>query len=176
MPQCHLDFTQWEKNYRRDNTYYISVMDSNKIQANVQVRIIETDNKEKSHKCNQCEYATSHTSALRAHLKTHSGEKSNKCNQCDYATLRTVDLRTHLKTHSGEKSNKCIQCNFATSQAGNMITHMKTHTLEKGCSSATSADMPSLRLAVWRCIWRYTQGKSFTNVINASMHPMGQAT
>ena len=33
------------------------------------------------------------------HLKTHSGEKSNTCNQCDYATSDTSNLRKHFKTH-----------------------------------------------------------------------------
>ena len=30
--------------------------------------------------------------------------KSHKCNQCDYASSRAGNLRTHLKTHSGEIS------------------------------------------------------------------------
>ena len=45
--------------------------------------------------------------------------KSNKCNQCDYASSHTGDLRRHLKTHSGEKSNECNQCDFASTLAGN---------------------------------------------------------
>ena len=61
---------------------------------------------QKSNKCIQCEYVSSHASHLKAHLKTHSGEKSNKCNQCDYASIQAGDLRRHVKTHSGEKSNK----------------------------------------------------------------------
>ena len=55
----------------------------------------------KQNKCNQRDYASSHASNLRTHLKAHSGEKSNKCDQCDFAYW----LRTHLKTHSGENSN-----------------------------------------------------------------------
>ena len=51
------------------------------------------DSLKKSHKCYQCDYASSHTGHLRTHLKTHSGEKSNKCNQCDFAS-------SNLKTHT----------------------------------------------------------------------------
>ena len=43
--------------------------------------------KKKSNKCDQCDFASSYSSALKTHLKTHSGEKSNKCNQCDYPSL-----------------------------------------------------------------------------------------
>ena len=45
-------------------------------------------------------YASSQTSYLRTHLKTHNGEKSNKCNQCDFAFFQSSNLRTHLKIHS----------------------------------------------------------------------------
>ena len=34
-----------------------------------------TDKVRKSHKCDQCNYASSQAAHLRAHLKTHSGEK-----------------------------------------------------------------------------------------------------
>ena len=76
---------------------------------NANVKIKTTGNDIKSNKCNQCDYASSHSSNLRTHLKTHSGEKPNKCNQCDFASSRAGDLRTHLKTHSGEKPNKCVK-------------------------------------------------------------------
>ena len=62
------------------------------------------DKVRKLQKCSQCDYASSHASHLRQHLKTHSGEKENKCNRCDYASSRADVLRIHLKTHSGEKS------------------------------------------------------------------------
>ena len=70
-----------------------------------EVQMIETNNKEKSNKCNQCGYVPSQVSNLRKHLRIHSGEKLYKCNQCEYASTQTGHLRTHLKTHSGEKSN-----------------------------------------------------------------------
>ena len=35
------------------------------------------------------------------HLKTHSRDKTKKCNHCDYAPMHARSLRTHLQTHSG---------------------------------------------------------------------------
>ena len=32
--------------------------------------------------------------------------KVKKCNQCDYASVHASALKTHLKMHSGEKQNK----------------------------------------------------------------------
>ena len=86
---------------------------------------------EKSNKCNQCDFASSYASALRAHLKTHSGEKPNKCNQCDYESLNAGNLKRHLKVHSGEKSNKCNKCDYASSRAGDLRKHLKTHSGKK---------------------------------------------
>ena len=81
--------------------------------------VSEKNNVTKPNKCNQCDYASSWTGNLRAHLKVHSGEKSNKCNQCDYASSQAGDLRRHLKTHSREKLKKCNLCNNALSKATN---------------------------------------------------------
>ena len=72
------------------------------MQKNFSERVANVQ-REKSNKCNQCDYASSYASALRAHLKLHSGEKLNKCNQCDYASSYASALKTHLKIHSGEK-------------------------------------------------------------------------
>ena len=76
------------------------------IKAHMRVTNLKTHSGEKSNKCNQCDYASSQASHLRAHMKTHSGEKLNKCNQCDYACSQAGTLRRHLKTHIGWKSNK----------------------------------------------------------------------
>ena len=63
--------------------------------------------------------------------KTNNAMNPNMCNQCDYASSNTGNLRAHLKTHSGEKSNKCNQCDYASSKAGNVRAHLKTHSVEK---------------------------------------------
>ena len=73
---------------------------------------------------------------LRKHLKMHTGEKSHKCNQCDYAASYASILRTDLKMHCGEKSNKCNQCDNASSLAGNLRKRLKTHSMH--CSSPLS--------------------------------------
>ena len=91
----------------------------------------KTDQCKKSNKCNQCEYATSHTGNLKMHLKIHSGEKSLKCNLCKYSSSHAGHLRIHLKIHSGEKSIKCNQCDFACSDPSALRTHLKTHSGEK---------------------------------------------
>ena len=87
----------------------------------------KTHTREKSNKCNQCDYVSSQTSNLKTHLKTHIGEKSKKCSQYDYASSHAGHLRTHLKIHSREKSNKCNQCDYASSQISNLRRHLKTH-------------------------------------------------
>ena len=67
-----------------------------------QIQMRKTNNRDKSMKCNQCDYASSQAGNLRRHLKTHSGEKTKKCNQCDYASSNASHLRTHEKTQRGK--------------------------------------------------------------------------
>ena len=69
----------------------------NSLQKNFNERVVN-EHREKSNKCNLCNYASFYASALRTHLKMHNGEKSNKCNQCDFASIQAGYLRTHLET------------------------------------------------------------------------------
>ena len=108
----------------------------------------KTDSAIKSHKCNQCNYASSQSSNLKTHFKRHSGEKLHKCKQCNYASSYAGTLRTHMTTHSGERPNKCNQCEYASSQLGHLRTHLKTHSGEKSnkCNYVT---LPLLRENIW---------------------------
>ena len=45
---------------------------------------LQVPSEEKSNKCSQCDFASSRTDVLRRHLKIHIGEKSHKCNQGEY--------------------------------------------------------------------------------------------
>ena len=104
-------------------------VESTSSQAGELRKRLKTHSGEKTNKCNQCDFASSHVWSLKAHLKTHSGEKPNKCNRCEYASSFAGNLRQHLKTHSGEKSNKCNQCDYSSSQASNLRRHLKTHSV-----------------------------------------------
>ena len=119
MFYLHLSHSVGNDNCKRQGTSQWLEMDQNLEQQSFgintanQVPIRDTDGREKSNKCNQCDYASSRADSLRTHFKIHSGEKSNKCSQCHYASSDVGNLRRHLRTHSGEKSNKCNQCDYA---------------------------------------------------------------
>ena len=74
----------------------------------------------------RCRASLSFTNAshLRRYLKCTV--ESHKCNQCDFASSRADGLRMHLKRHCGEKSNNCNQCYFASSQVSNLMIRLKT--------------------------------------------------
>ena len=84
MFYLHLSHSVGNDNCKRQDTSYWLEMDQileqrdlGKNTAN-QVPIRETDGREKSNKCNQCDYESAYAQVLRDHLKTHSGEKPNQ--------------------------------------------------------------------------------------------------
>ena len=90
------------------------------------INVMENHTGEKPFKCNQCNYACTHSSDLHRHMRTHSGE-----NRCSKAYKHKIDLTKHLKIHNRERSNKCGQCDYVSSQADLLIEHSKTHTERK---------------------------------------------
>ena len=100
--------------------------------------------REKSNKCNQCDYACSDPSALRIHLSIHTGQKPYKCNQCDSASVDAGHLRTHMKIHSGIKSNKCNLFDHACSHLSSLRRHLKTH-IGKKTNKCNQCDFASNR-------------------------------
>ena len=82
--------------------------DYSEIKLDDKISMRETNNCKKSHKCNQCNFASSWTNNLRKHMKAHSGEKSNTCNQCDYASSRADSLRRHLESGVEKRQTNAI--------------------------------------------------------------------
>ena len=66
-------------------------------------------------------YSVFFAAILRIHFRIHCEEKTHKCNQCDFASVHTRSFRTNLKIYSGEKSQKNNQCNYAIVQAGQIL-------------------------------------------------------
>ena len=140
--------------------------DSRKSNNNVKATKTSRNGGEKSNKCNQCEYVSSHAGNLKRHLKTHSREKLNQCdfassdsgtlgvhlkthseenpNQWDFTSFGTGTLGVHLKTHSGENPNQCNQCEFASSETSTLGMHMKKHSV-KGFRLGDRSDPVSYR-------------------------------
>ena len=57
-----------------------------KCESDIKTPFGTTKNRNKSHKCNHCDYACVQPGSLKRHLTAHSGDKPNKCNQCDFAS------------------------------------------------------------------------------------------
>ena len=110
----------------------------------------------KSHKCSECDYASSQADVVRSHVIAHSGEKSQKCNKCEYLVSHANTLKVHMKIHPGEndvkcnicpsmlheeytvkrksfevKSHKCNQCEYISHKSNNSTWAMSIHSKEK---------------------------------------------
>ena len=82
-------------------------------------------------------------------MKTQTGERANKCSQCDFASTRTSHMRRHLKTHIRKSQinarnmtfhpfiqTQDMQVSFENTQwvkaktnANNVITHLLNHAI-----------------------------------------------
>ncbi|XP_077982409.1 zinc finger protein ZFAT-like [Glandiceps talaboti] len=79
---------------------------------------------DKSHKCQQCEYATHHADGLRRHMESvHSGIKY-KCAECGLETASKYYLKIHMKKHLGGKQYQCTLCAFNTTDETEIKTHI----------------------------------------------------
>ena len=127
------------KTYARDNTFQMLVMDQHLgQQSNVQERDpmgTETNNGENSNQCAQA-----------GTLRNHFQEKSKKCNQCDFASSHGHHLKTHLKTHSGYKSKKCNQCDFDLLKQA-ISENIEKHTMDKSQTNVINVKMYLLKQA-----------------------------
>ena len=110
---------------------------------------------------------------LRTHLKTHSGEKSNKCNQCDYSSSHTSHLRRHLTTHRKSQTNANYVTMPPLGQT--LWGHIWKHTVEKNQTNATNVTLHPLRQGCWVNIWKHTVEKSQTNAPSVTLPALMRA-
>ena len=104
--------------------------------------------KEELHKCNQCNYVSSHAQHLKVHLRRHSREsnqydnsssevssqkmrkirstekKTYKCNPCNYWCTGAERMRTHMRGHNREKLFNCTLCDYASPHPRDLREHL----------------------------------------------------
>ena len=115
--------------------------DQSKIYVNVKLPVRKKSRGIKLNKCNQCNYSSTRTDHLRAHVQNRHDEKVHKCNQCNYSSSRADYLRGHEQKHTGKKSYRCSQCKFAIFHAWSLRTHLKM----KSQTYAVSATLHPLK-------------------------------
>ena len=99
---------------------------------------------------------------------------SNNCDQCDFASSWTNSLKAHLKTHSGAKSKKCNHCEYTLIRPEHFKGHIWNHTVGTSLISVHILIMPPLIQPVWRTIWKCTAERGQTNAINVTFHLLGK--
>ncbi|XP_078663718.1 uncharacterized protein LOC144906899 [Branchiostoma floridae x Branchiostoma belcheri] len=85
----------------------------------------------KLHRCPHCNYATTWSSVLTRHLRTHTGEKPFKCPDCDYSASQKGTLDRHMAVHNGERPFVCSECGYRAIDKSRLTRHFKTHSLNK---------------------------------------------
>ena len=106
------------------NTY-----SSGNLQQHVDVKHL---NQGKVHQCNECEFETSWSQALKRHkAKMHNFiiAQIYNCDKCDYSTKIKGNLKTHKNTHNIDSIGKyaCELCDFSTSRKEYLKRHEEIH-------------------------------------------------
>ena len=87
-----------------------------------------THSNDKKFLCQDCGYATAHSSVFKSHQRIHSGQ-TLKCGLpgCKFETIRKQNLSQHQMTHSKEKPHQCEVCGMSFSMVKNLRRHMRKH-------------------------------------------------
>ena len=82
-------------------------------------------------------FSHTHIGLWNLYLKTHNGEKSHKCSQCDYASSEAGHFRLHLNIHICAQSNKCNQCDYSSTQVSHLRTYISLEESQRTATNVT---------------------------------------
>lgn len=83
----------------------------------------QVESKRKWHRCQHCQYETTHKGHLTRHIRTHTGEKPFECAVCMKKFSRKYTLNNHIKTHNSKLKLCCSKCRWDFSKEFEMIDH-----------------------------------------------------
>lgn len=78
-------------------------------------------------KCLACDYATSVTTHMERHQRTHTGERPYKCDHCDKTFSQKENLLQHVHIHTGERPFQCHLCPMDFTQQSGLTHHLRGH-------------------------------------------------
>lgn len=86
--------------------------------------------------CDQCNYRSKTTYAMRTHMLTHTSSKDFVCPQCKRACKSQISLKRHIKNHNPDRKYHCSLCSFCTNDGYEFKRHgVRVHTRKSyyGC-------------------------------------------
>ena len=78
--------------------------------------------------CSDCGYIATQANQMLRHKNMHKKEKSYKCNDCDFASYDPFAVKKHSKTHyERERKIECSQCDRMFFKTSHMRRHELIH-------------------------------------------------
>ncbi|XP_064593978.1 zinc finger protein 660-like [Zonotrichia leucophrys gambelii] len=87
--------------------------------------------REKPHKCLECEKSFRQRSTLICHQMIHTGEWPYECGECGKGFSYRSTLVTHQRIHTGERPYECPECQKSFQISSDLLRHQLIHTGER---------------------------------------------
>ncbi|CAG5126104.1 unnamed protein product [Candidula unifasciata] len=93
------------------------------------VHLAESHPDHRPYSCDQCNYTSKTTYAMRTHVVTHTSSKDFVCPQCQRACKSQISLKRHIKNHNPDRKFHCSLCSFCTNDGYEFKRHgVRVHT------------------------------------------------
>ena len=98
--------------------------------------------------CTICGKASTTSSHLNVHMRTHSGDRPHSCTTCDKAFSTSSDLTKHTRTHTGDRPYVCATCGSTFARSDSLTVHVRAHTGDRPypCTTCGKAFLTSSHL------------------------------